>query len=71
MGAPAAAKYLGVQLRTLYGLINRGELPAYKIRRVVRLQRREVEAYVDRCRVAPGSLRHLYPPGEYDGREER
>ena len=68
MGAPAAAKHLGLQLRTLYGLINRGELPAYKIRRVIRLQRADVEAYVERCRVQPRTLRHPYPPGENEER---
>ncbi len=65
MGAPAAAKRLGVQLVTLYGIINRGELPAHKFGRVIRLQRADVDAYLERCRVQPGTLSHLYPPGEY------
>ncbi len=65
MGAPAAARRLGIQLKTLYAVIDRGDLPAYKIRRVIRLQRVDVDAYVERCRVEPGTLGHLYPPGEY------
>ena len=64
MGTPAAARYLGIQLRTLYGAINRGELPAHKIARVIRLRRTDVEEYIERCRVQPGTLGHLYPPGE-------
>jgi len=64
MGAPAAAKYLGIGLVTLYRVLDQGELPAYKLGRVIRLQRVDVEAYLERCRVQPGSLSHLYPPGE-------
>ncbi len=45
-------------------LINSGDLPAYKIGRVIRLRRIEVTAYVGRCRIKPGTLRHLYPPGD-------
>ncbi len=64
MGAPAAAKRLGIRLVTLYRIIDGGELPAYKIRRVIRLRRADVDAYIERCRVQPGTLAHLYPPGE-------
>ena len=64
MGAPAAAKRLGIQLLTLYRIIDGGELPAYKFRRVIRLRRADVDAYIERCRVQPGTLKHLYPPGE-------
>ena len=63
LGAPAAASLLGIGLKTLYGLINAGHLPAYKIGRVIRL-RMEVMAYVERCRIEPGTLGHLYPPGD-------
>lgn len=64
LGAPAAASVLGIRLKTLYGLINSGDLPAYKIGRVIRLRRTEVMAYVERCRIKPGTLGHLYPPGD-------
>ena len=64
LGAPAAASLLGIRLKTLYGLINSGQLPAYKIGRVIRLRRTEVMAYVERCRIKPGTLGHLYPPGD-------
>jgi excisionase family DNA binding protein len=64
LGAPAAASLLGIRLKTLYGLINSGYVPAYKIGRVIRLRRREVMAYVEGCRIKPGTLAHLYPPGD-------
>ena len=46
--------------RTLYRMIDSGELPAYRFGRVIRLRRHEVEEFVDRSRVAPGTLQHLY-----------
>ncbi len=52
-------------MRSLYRIIDRGELPAHKFGRVIRLQRADVDAYLERCRVEPGTLSHLYPPGEY------
>ena len=72
MGTPDAVAYLGVQLRTLYRLIDEGHLPAYKLGRVIRLKREEVEAFVERMRVRPGELRHLYsvPMNEGGGRED-
>ncbi|MGH9292580.1 MAG: helix-turn-helix domain-containing protein [Acidimicrobiales bacterium] len=61
MSTPAVAKYLGVNARTVYRLIDEGDLPAYKFGRVIRLQESDVVAFVERCRIAPGSLEHLYP----------
>jgi excisionase family DNA binding protein len=61
MSTPAVAEYLGVNPRTVYRLIDEGELPAYKFGRVIRLQETDVVAFVERCRIAPGSLDHLYP----------
>lgn len=61
MSTPAVAEYLGVNTRTVYRLIDEGELPAYKFGRVIRLQETDVVAFVDRSRIAPGSLEHLYP----------
>lgn len=58
-----AAERLGVSTRTLYRLIDSGELPAYKIGRVIRLQRAEVDDFITRSRLEPGQLRHLYPGG--------
>ncbi len=64
MGAPAAAKRLGIRLVTLYRIIDGGELPAYKVRRVIRVKRADVDAYIGRCRRPARTLGHLYPRGE-------
>ncbi len=66
MGAPGAADYLGVTLRTLYTFIDRGLIPAYKLGRVIRLRAEDVDAFLESQRIAPGSLRHLYPPYTVD-----
>jgi len=56
-----AARRLGIGPRTLYRLIDEGQLPAYKFGRVIRLQEREVEDFIEAARIKPGSLEHLYP----------
>jgi excisionase family DNA binding protein len=55
-----AARKLGITTRTLYRLIDAGQLPAYKFGRVIRLQDGEVDAFIQSARIAPGSLEHLY-----------
>lgn len=60
MGTTDAMTYLGVQLRTLYRLIDEDQIPAYKFGRLIRLKREDVEAFVDGARIQPGTLRHLY-----------
>lgn len=68
MSTPAVADYLGVNPRTVYRLIDEGELPAYKIGRVIRLQESDVAAFVERCRITPGTLEHLHPePARSEG----
>ena len=61
MGTREACERLGVTLRTLYRFIDEGQLPAYKMGRVIRLQAADIDAFIDRMRIAPGSLEHLYP----------
>ncbi|MGC8627094.1 MAG: helix-turn-helix domain-containing protein [Acidimicrobiales bacterium] len=61
MGTPEACARLGVTLRTLYRFIDEGQLPAYKMGRVIRLQAHEVDAFIERARIRPGTLEHLYP----------
>ena len=61
MGSQATADYLGITTRTLYRLIDDGQLTAYKIGRVIRLQLSDVDAFVEASRIEPGSLQHLYP----------
>lgn len=62
MGVPETAAYLGVIQRTVYRLINTEKIPAYKIGRVIRLKREDVDAWLESRRVHPGDLDHLYPP---------
>ncbi len=66
LGTAEAARYLGITTRTLYRLIDGGELAAYKFGRVIRLKRSDVEAFVEDSRITPGSLEHLYPDARKD-----
>lgn len=68
MTVPAVAKRLGLQLHTVYALVDSGELageitvpPGPKRRRSVRIRRREVEDYIERARIRPGELGHRVP----------
>jgi excisionase family DNA binding protein len=61
LSTAAAARHLGITPRTLYRLIDEGEIAAYKFGRVIRLQEGDVNAFIERSRIAPGSLEHLYP----------
>jgi excisionase family DNA binding protein len=56
-----AAKRLGITPRTLYRFIDQGDIPAYRFGRVIRLKESEVDGFIDRCRIEPGTLEHLYP----------
>ncbi len=38
-----------------------GELPAYRFGRVIRVKRVDVEAFIERSRIEPGTLDHLSP----------
>jgi len=61
MSTKEAAEHLGVTLRSLYRFIDEGALPAFKFGRVIRLKADDVDAFIEACRIAPGSLEHLYP----------
>lgn len=56
-----SARRLGITPRTLYRFIDEGQLPAYRFGRVIRLKEDEVESFIESCRIAPGTLEHLYP----------
>ncbi len=56
-----AAEHLGVTLRSLYRFIDEGSLAAFKFGRVIRLKSDDVDAFIEDCRIPPGSLEHLYP----------
>jgi excisionase family DNA binding protein len=61
MSTKESAEHLGVTLRSLYRFIDEGALAAYKFGRVIRLKAEDVDAFIEQCRIAPGSLEHLYP----------
>ena len=61
MGTREACERLGVTLRTLYRFIDEGQLPAYKMGRVIRVQSSDVDDFIHRMRIEPGTLEHLYP----------
>jgi excisionase family DNA binding protein len=61
MSTKEAAEHLGVTLRSLYRFIDEGALVAFKFGRVIRLKADDVDAFIENCRIAPGSLEHLYP----------
>lgn len=50
------ARRLGVRPRTVHGFIERGELPAYRMGRVIRVQSLDLEAFIEACRIEPGTL---------------
>jgi len=67
MGTRDACERLGVTLRTLYRFIDEGQLPAYKMGRVIRLQAHDIDTFIERMRITPGTLEHLYPePKSHD-----
>lgn len=61
MGTRDACERLGVTLRTLYRFIDEGQLPAYKMGRVIRVQESDIDEFITRMRIQPGTLEHLYP----------
>lgn len=56
-----AAKSLGITPRTLYRFIDQGELDAYRFGRVIRVKRTDIDAFIEKSRIEPGTLEHLYP----------
>lgn len=61
LSTAAAAKRLGITTRTLYRFIDEGELPGYRFGRVIRLKQPDVDAFIERCKIEPGTMAHLYP----------
>ena len=49
-----AANRLGVGVRTLYRLIDHGQIPAYRFGRVIRLRAVEVDQFIDASRIHAG-----------------
>ncbi len=61
MSTQEAARRLGITPRTLYRFVDEGALPAYKMGRVFRLKRSDVDDFMEASRIRPGTLEHLYP----------
>ena len=61
LGTTEAAEKLGVVPRTLYRMIDEGQIPAYKMGRVIRLKEADLDTFLESTRVQPGELKHLYP----------
>lgn len=55
-----ASRRLGINPRTLYRLVDEGQIAAYKFGRVIRLKGADVESFITASQVTPGSLEHLY-----------
>lgn len=62
-----AAAELEVTTRTIYRFINDGKLPAYRIGRVYRIRRADLDAFLVSAALQPGDLDHLVD----DGKETR
>ncbi len=56
-----ASRRLGVTTRTLYRFVDQGDIPAYRMGRVIRLKAADVDVFIEGSRIEPGSLEHLYP----------
>ena len=56
-----AARRLGITTRTLYRFVDQGELPAYRMGRVIRLKAADIDSFIEGSRIQPGTLEHLYP----------
>ena len=69
MSVAEVARELGLINRTVYRLIDEGQLVAYRLGRVIRCRQTDVEAYLEAQRIKPGDLRHLYP-GDSDEPED-
>jgi excisionase family DNA binding protein len=61
LSTAAAARRIGITPRTLYRFIDEGQVPAYRFGRVIRLKQSEVDEFIERSRIEPGTLEHLYP----------
>jgi excisionase family DNA binding protein len=61
LGTRAAADALGVELRTLYRLMNEGQIRSYRFGRVYRIRSEDLTAFLNSVEVRPGDLDHLLP----------
>lgn len=62
-----AASELEVTTRTIYRFINDGKLAAYRIGRVYRIRRADLQRFLDDAALQPGDLDHLVEDGREAG----
>ncbi len=55
MSTTAVARQLGISIRTLYRLIDSGQLPAYRFGRVIRLRAADIDPFIAGARITPPS----------------
>lgn len=53
-----AGKLLGVTERTIWTLVDQGELPAVRFGRSVRIDPADLRAYIDRCKTVAKGVAH-------------
>lgn len=63
MSVQAAANELEVTTRTIYRFINDGKLTAYRIGRVYRIRRSDLDDFLGAAAIQPGDLDHLVDDG--------
>jgi excisionase family DNA binding protein len=63
LSVQAAASELEVTTRTIYRFINDGKLAAYRIGRVYRIRRSDLNSFLVRAALQPGDLDHLVDDG--------
>ncbi len=62
-----ASRRLGITTRTLYRFVDQGDLAAYRMGRVIRVKATDVDAFIEKSRIEPGTLEHLYPESTTKG----
>ena len=60
LNTKSAAAMLGITPRTLYTLVDQGQVPGYRMGRVLRFKRSDIDEATENFRIEPGSLQHLY-----------
>jgi len=60
LSVPDVATRLGLVPKTIYRMIDRGELQASRHGRVIRIRGEDLEAYEAAAVIQPGDLAHLY-----------
>lgn len=60
VSAKKAAEILGIGPRTLYRYIDHQGLKAYRMGRLIRIMKTDLEAFIEQSKIRPGDLAHLY-----------